>query len=207
MREPITEKQLQKIVAEVEELANRRNEELDRDQVKDILQELNLPPELLDDAMIQLQRREALVQENRRNRWLVGSIAGVLVVAIALGSFFITNRQQTLDAVTANQSRLTLSQDDGNSLTTFNRNTTPEISYRVTLQQAPLGERLGLRCDWIDPTGNIAHQNQYQTKPIDTPTWQTRCRYQLKASDLPGNWQVKIYLGDRVLSQNTFVVK
>ena len=60
MEPRLTENQLQQVVAEVQQLAIRRESELDATQVREILQELNLPPEFLEDAMIQLQRREAL---------------------------------------------------------------------------------------------------------------------------------------------------
>lgn len=207
MKERITEKQLEQIVAEVEDLANRRQAELDRHQVQEILQELNLPPELLDDAMIQLHRREALAQQTRRHRWIAGTIAGVLVLGIAVTGFLIYTEQQANNSVDVYQSRITFNQDDGSDVKTVSQKFTPEINYRVTLKDVPLGDRLPLKCDWVDPQGNLAHQNKYKTQVIDSSTWETHCRYQVKSSDLPGVWGVKMFLDNRLLSKSTFVVK
>lgn len=66
------------MVAEVERLSQRREAELDREQVKEILQELQLPDELLDEALVQIKRREALAKQQKRN-WAIG-----LVVVVAL---------------------------------------------------------------------------------------------------------------------------
>jgi len=60
MNTKLTDEQLGELVAEVERLSDRRQGELDRKQVEDILQELNLPTDLLDEALVQLRRREAL---------------------------------------------------------------------------------------------------------------------------------------------------
>ena len=58
MSDRLTDEQLGKIVAEASRLSQQN--ELDTEQVKQVLTELNLSPDLLDDAMVQLQRREAL---------------------------------------------------------------------------------------------------------------------------------------------------
>jgi hypothetical protein len=59
MDQKLSQKQLEQIVAGVQQLSLRQEAELDRDQVREILRELNLPPELLEEAMVQLSRREA----------------------------------------------------------------------------------------------------------------------------------------------------
>ncbi|CCQ62957.1 hypothetical protein [Crocosphaera watsonii] len=58
----ITPDQLEKIIAEVERLS-KQNEDLDRQDVEEILQTLNLSPDLLDEAINQVNRREALKRE------------------------------------------------------------------------------------------------------------------------------------------------
>lgn len=68
MTQRLTQEQLSQIVTEVEGLQVRREAELDQQQIREILQELNLPPELLDEALIQLNRRQALEVQQRRNR-------------------------------------------------------------------------------------------------------------------------------------------
>jgi len=77
MNTRLTQEQLGELVAEVERLSDRRQAELDRQQVEEILQELNLPTDLLDEALVQLRRREALDVQQRRHRWILGGVAVV----------------------------------------------------------------------------------------------------------------------------------
>ena len=84
MTDRLTQEHLGQVIAEIEQLQQRRDAELEPEQVKQILQELNLPPELLDEALIQLRRRQALKEQQRRNRWITFGVVAALVVAIAL---------------------------------------------------------------------------------------------------------------------------
>jgi len=104
MENRLTLQQLTKLVGEVERLSQRQQDELDRDQVQDILRELNLSPELLDEAMIQLQRKEALVVQQRRQRWIIGGAIASLVVAIAAVTVFMQQKNQALTRVAVQQS-------------------------------------------------------------------------------------------------------
>ncbi len=207
MKERITPEQLTKIVAEVERLSNQRDKEIERQQVKEILEELNLPVDLLDEAMIQLQRKETLAIQKKRNLLISLGVAVVIIGTIITTSIFLQNRQASLANIVAYQSFLTLSQNQGENLTIIERGQSPEIYYRVTLKQVPLGQKLSLKCDWLDPLGNIAHQNKYQTRTIDKEVWNTFCRYQFTSNSLEGNWKVQMKLGDKVLSDTSFVVK
>lgn len=205
MNNRLTQEQLRKIVAEVGELDLQRQTELEADQVREILTELDLPPELLEDAMVQLRRREALVVQERRQRWIAGSALAILIAAIAGTGFWMWQGQQALNRVAAQQDRITLVQDDGNNLATVTRPT--EVMYRVILRDAPVGKTLSLRCDWLDPSGQVVKQVQYETRTITTPVWDTRCRYIIGAEAVPGNWMVKMWMDDRLLSDATFEVK
>ncbi|WP_373530398.1 hypothetical protein [Nostoc sp.] len=89
MTQRLTQEQLAQIVTEVGGLQVRRDAELDQQQVREILQELNLPPELLGEALIQLNRRQALEVQQRRNRWIASGVVAVVLVAIASTIFFI----------------------------------------------------------------------------------------------------------------------
>ena len=90
MENRLTQTQLTQIVAEVERLSNLRQSQLDSEEVKEILRELRLPPELLNEAsLIQLQRREALAQQQRRNRWIAGGLAATAAGAIAITGCYI----------------------------------------------------------------------------------------------------------------------
>ena len=84
MENNLTPNQLNQIIAEVEQLKQQREQELNSEQVKEILQELNLPPELLDEALIQVQRRQALAVEKKRKRWIATGIIVSIITAIAL---------------------------------------------------------------------------------------------------------------------------
>jgi hypothetical protein len=204
MEQRLTTQQLEQIVGEVGRLAYRQQAELDRSQVQEILQELNLPPELLDDAMIQVQRKEALVKEQKRNRGI--AIAGVSLIAIALigNSWLLQNQAAKLTKIYVTQDRITLVQN-GENLTKISKGT--EIAYRVTLSNAPIDQKLNLTCNWLDPQGQVSHINHYDTKNITTSIWNTTCRYQIPASANAGNWNVQILTGDRLLKQTSFEVK
>jgi hypothetical protein len=207
MEQRLTDAQLEKVVAEVQRLSQQTQAELAPEQVREILRELNLPPELLEEAMVQLDRREALVIEQNRDHWIIGGFVGLIALSV-IGFLVITQNQQQMTArVTAQRDRVTLNQDNGGNLNTVRRQDNGKIFYRITLSNAPVGQQLSLSCNWIDPSGEIVHQNRYQTKEITTPIWTTFCRHNL-GSEMPvGTWKVEAFLGDRRLSDATFEVK
>jgi hypothetical protein len=207
MEQRLTDAQLEKVVAEVQRLSERKQAELAPEEVREILRELNLPPEFLEEARVQLDRREALAIQQKRDRWIISGFVGLIFFSV-IGFVVITQNQQQMTArVMAQRDRVTLAQDNGGNLSTIRRQNSGEIFYRITLSDAPVGQRLSLSCNWIDPSGEIVHQNRYQTKEITTPIWNTFCRHQL-GSEMPvGTWKVEAFLGDRRLSDATFEVK
>lgn len=207
MEERLTPTQLSQIVAEVQQLSDRQQDELEAEQVREILRELNLAPEFLEDAMIQIRRREALAAQKQRNRWLLGGVAALITCVLVAGALTLRQRQQTLGRITAQQDRITLQQDDGGNLGTVVRQDNAELFYRVTLSDAPVGQQLSLSCNWSDPSGQIVRQNSYQTKKITTPVWNTFCRHTVGEDAATGPWTVEAFLGDRQLSEATFNVK
>lgn len=207
MNERLTQTQLAEVIAEIEQLSQRRDAELNREEVKEILQELNLSPDLLDDALVQINRKQALKVQQRRNRLITGGVVAVLVGGIALGTLFFQNRQQTFARISTSGNRITLSQDNGGNLTTIDRQISPKVYYRVTLNEAPVGEKLSLTCDWIDPSGKVVHQSRYQTREVDKSVWQTNCYYQLGTAMSAGNWKVQMSLDNRIISSTSFLVK
>ncbi|MEO6862269.1 MAG: DUF3859 domain-containing protein [Microcoleus sp.] len=207
MENRLTQAQLTQIVSEVQRLSNVRESELNSAEVTQILQELGLPTELLDEALIQLQRREALAQQERRNRWMAGGLAAVAVGAIAITGFFIQQSRQAIDRISVQQNRITSVQDDGGNLTVVSRQNNPEIFYRTTLKDAPIGKKLSLSCDWIDPSGQVVKQNSYQTREIDKSIWNTHCRYKIGTAATPGKWQVKMFVENRAIGSTSFQLK
>lgn len=207
MPEHLSQEQLAKLVAEVDRLALARQQTLDPEQVREILQELNLPTDLYEEATLQIQRREALAAQQRRYRRIaIAAIATILLVGLA-GFGLMQYQQQQLAQVSVQQARLTLAQADSASLTVVNRQTSPELWYRVVLQDAPVGQRLPLSCDWMNPSGQVVKQNRYDTQMVKTPVWPTHCRYQIPANGAPGQWTVEMKLRDRSLGKTPFQVK
>jgi hypothetical protein len=205
MEKRLTTQQLTQVVGEVERLANREQEELDRSEVQKILLELNLPPELLDDAMIQISRKEALVQQRQdRIRMIIASLLALAITGVGL-MLFVQNKAQTINKIGASSDRITSMSDQGQNLKVVNKGN--ELSYQVTLSDAPVGEKLVLNCNWLDPTGQVAHSNRFETKNITTPVWNTQCRYRLPLDATNGAWQVQIKAGDRLIKQAPFDVK
>ncbi len=202
----LTQEELAQIVTEVESLQTRREAELDQQQVKEILQEMNLPPELLDEAVVQLNRRQALSVQQRRNRWITSGVVALLALVSASTIFVMHQHNSALSRVSAQQDGITLAKNNSGNLKTISRQTNPEVFYRVTLKDAPLGKKLTLSCNWIDPNGQIVKQNSYQTREINTSVWNTQCRHTINSAATVGNWQVQMFLEGRQISDETFQV-
>lgn len=207
MNNRLSQEELAQIIAEVERLSQYRETELDQEQVKEILQELGLSPELLEDAVLQIRRKRALEEQQQRRRWIAIAIVAVVFAAIITTTLFIQKREQAYSRITTYQSRITLAQDNGENLSIIERQQTPQVYYRVTLSHAPIGEKLSLRCNWIDPTNKVAHQNRYSTRKLEQEVWTTYCYYQFNQGTTPGKWQVQMLLGNRILSSSSFRVQ
>jgi hypothetical protein len=207
MSDRLTESQLSQVVAEVQKLSDRRNQELDKAEIQKVLSELNLPPELYDEAIVQLQRRQALKNQQRQFRWLIGGAAAIVFSSIGGILFFQYQGQQKLDRITAQQSRMSLPRDDGSDRRSIGRQDTPEIYYRVTLKDAPIGEKLSLSCDWMNPSNQIIHQSRYETKEIKITDWNTACRLPIDRNMPTGTWKVRMVLGNRSIADAAFEVK
>ncbi len=207
MDKRLTDTQVQRLVAEVQRLSDRHQAELGVEEVQDILQQLNLSPEFLDDAIVQLKRQDALAVQQSRRRWLIAGVAGAVALGLASWLWLGNQQQQQLAQVVAQSDRITLSQDDGGNLSRIAPQAGgSELVYRLTLSDAPVGKQLALSCRWTGPDGQVVHQNQYRTKTITTPVWPTYCRYTVGPESPTGNWTVEAFVGDRQLSDATFTV-
>ncbi len=120
---------------------------------------------------------------------------------------FFNNKDATFDRVSAQQDRITTAQDNGGNLKVIERQSNSEVFYRVTLKDAPIGQRLNLACDWINPSGQVVKENRYQTQDITTSIWDTQCKYIINSGATPGNWKVQMSLNKRLLSDENFEVK
>ena len=222
MSNQLTESQVARVVAEVSRQAQLRElderEQLGREQVVQILEELRLPVELLDPAMRELERREAeaqvqaryeeaLTAKRRRRSWIVGSCVAALLVLILLVGVFVERQRRAFAGVAAVEpGRITRAVDDGGSLGTVARDGS-ELYYRVTLERVPVAENLSLKCNWIDPTGRVVKQNSWETRTTDKSVWATSCRCTLGTAAQSGTWRVEMLLNDRLLSRTDFRVE
>lgn len=205
MENRLTQAQLFQVVAELERLAQQREAELNQEQVKEILQELNLPGNLLEDALLQLRRREALARQQRKKQLIVAVVVALLGGAIATTTFLHHRYQQAIASVATIESRITLDRDNSR-LGQINRQTSPTVYYHVALKDAPVGNRLSLTCNWVNPSGEVVHQSNYQTRQIDRAVWTTYCYHQLSPSATMGTWEVRMFLEGRSLGSHKFVV-
>jgi hypothetical protein len=160
--------------------------------------------------MEQLNRREALERAQREARRkktrIILAMAAIVLAVIVLVSVSMWRHSEAEGRVTAGQARITHSVDDGGSLQSVTRDG-QEVFYRVMIRDAPAGESLSLTCNWIDPQGNLFHQNRYETRAIDKSAWPTFARCQIGLSAPKGRWKVELLLGDRVLSATSFEVE
>jgi hypothetical protein len=210
MEKRLSHDEVGKVVAELTRLAQQREDEerqtLDRQQVALVLKELSLPVDLLDDAMEQLKRREALEREQKRKKRIYIAVAAAVFAVILLISVSMWRSSAAYDRISADQSRITRTVDDGGNLEKVSR-AGDEVFFRVTLKDVPTGENLPLRCNWIDPGGNIFKQNSYSTQETTASVWPTQCKCQIGPSAPRGTWRVEMLLGDRTLSSTTFDVE
>ncbi|MBV6623227.1 MAG: DUF3859 domain-containing protein [Rivularia sp. (in: Bacteria)] len=207
MQKRLTTKQVSQIVAEVERLSQRRQSEVEVEELQQILQELNLPDDLLDEAVMQVYRKQALDKEKKRNSLIITGVLTVVVGAIAATFFMQQQHKSALENIDFSQSRVGFRRNDLTSLEEVERQNTPELFYNVTLQNAPVGKQVELGCNWLTPNREIAHKNSWKTKAITTEAWNTHCRYKLKEDDASGNWIVQMTLNDEAKASNKFFVK
>src|SRR5689334_11601191 len=113
----LNETELGQVVAELSRLAQERQDtqarELDRQQVNEVLKDLDLPADLLDRAMEQLQKRQELARQ-RRKRILL-SLLGAVVILVIIASIYLfsAHRSAVYSRVSADQARITRATDDG----------------------------------------------------------------------------------------------
>ena len=210
METSLTETQLGQVVEELSRLAQQREDEqrrtLDREQVVQVLKDLDLPVELLDEAMEQLRRREALAQQSRRKKWLLAGACALLLAVIATIFIIMYHRSAVFAQISAEPGRITRVADDGGNLEKVIRNG-EEVAYHVVLRDVPTNENLSLTCKWLDPSGRVFRENHYDTRLTDKSVWPTTCRCQLGSAAPPGTWRVEMSLDGRVLSTATFQVE
>ncbi len=207
MKSQLSEKQWSQVVAEVTRLAQEREDEQSRREITaQVLQELQLPTDLIDDALQQVQYRAALAKQRRQRIGM--SIAGVVLLLVIVMSLWTWSAQHSASfaRITAETGRVTKTVESGETLSAITRDG-QDVFYRVTLREVPLGEQLDLSCNWIDPTGKIFHQSRWETRDTNKAVWETQCRCRIGTDAPQGNWKVEMKLGERTLSSKEFKVE
>ncbi len=195
MKSQLSEKQWNQVVAEVTRLAQERDDEQSRRAITEqVLQELQLPTDLIDDALQQVRYQEALAQQRRQRLWLGLASAVLLLVLILSFWTWSSNRSASFARITADAGQVT--QVEGQ-----------EALYRVKLRDVPLGEKLEMSCNWFDPTGKIFHQSRWETRDTDKAVWETQCRCRIGTDAPKGTWKVEMKIGDRTLNASDFKVE
>ncbi len=207
MESQLSEKQWNQVVAEVTRLAqDREDEQSRRELTEQVLQELRLPTDLIDEALQQVRYREALVRQRRQRIWLgVGGLVLALIIFVSVWAWY-AQRTTSFAKITADAGRVTRTVDNGSNLATVTRDG-QDIFYRATLRDVPLGEKLNLSCDWLDPLGKIFSQSQWTTRDTTKQVWETHCRCRIGEAAAKGDWKVQMKLGDRIISTTDFKVE
>jgi hypothetical protein len=130
-----------------------------------------------------------------------------LILLVAGGWYLFGGRSEKLQTMSAAEGHVALGEGAAEPVTEIERSGNPEVYYHVVLKGVPLGWRLELGCEWIDPAGGAARHNIYETRIIHKSAWPTHCRQQFGPSAPAGQWQVHLMSGKRVLSTSSFILK
>jgi len=82
-----------------------------------------------------------------------------------------------------------------------------DVYLHVRLIDVPLGEPLGMECEWFDPAGVTVRNNRYRTRTVERDPWTTRCKHSFGSDAAHGSWRVHMTLGGRSLVETHFEVE
>jgi len=189
-------------VEEAARIQDREVSSLDHEQARDVLEELELPSALLEEARAAIQVRR-IEQRERANRVKLALLLGVILAA---GVAIFGVRGLLASRARANVSNIhAVLLVEGNPISgPLSRSARPEVSLETVLAHTPEGDSLDLTCDWRGPGGDLRYQNHWQTKGIDKQAWPTHCRHRFGAADPSGAWSVEMKLNDRTLVTERF---
>ena len=202
----LSQQDLQKIILQVSKLSEKKDQELDRQQVMQILDDLSLPSHLLDEAVAQISLRERKKKQGMKASLIALGLATVLGAG---GLFFFVSsnqKQEQLSNITVSSARISGPKDNGADAATVHPDGS-EIFLRLNLKNVPSNERLPMRADWIDPAGSIVKQNIWQTKLTTGSTWETHCRLLMPADAVNGKWKTRVFLSNKLLIEKDFQVE
>lgn len=204
MQDKLSEKELVRLVEVVSQLDEERKQMLDRNQLAQILRDLNMSDDLLDEAMVRLEQGKLTAQRKRKTISIAAVIAACVIAAAAALMFSTTSYNNQLAQITSSETRITSMSEANADLSAVPAGT--GVIANVTLQNVPQGARIPLHARWIQPDGTVYHESSWQTKPADKRTWQTHAKADIRPSAPKGDWSVQFVIGDRVVATKKFVV-
>jgi hypothetical protein len=135
-------------------------------------------------------------------------LGGAVILLLAMGAYqLFRERGEKLDHLSAANPRFATGAEPIEAMTEFERRSGPDVYYHVTLREVPLGGRLTLNCEWIDPAGHIARRNRYRTRFVYKATWPTHCHQRFSDQSVAGSWHVRLTMNGRVLSDSSFALR
>lgn len=203
----VDRERLPEVVAEVDRLAQRDRDVLDPKEARAILAEVGLPPELLEEAQLELRRRD---EEKARRRRLLGiGLAAALVIAGGATAWVVSTRGRdaALAQTTGARSTLVDERTPGKDVSSARRAETPTLRLEVELARAPRGAEIALACNWTGPGGTVQHQNTWKTKPVDRDPWPTHCRFTVPSNAETGQWRVKMTQDGREIATRDMAIE
>ena len=210
---PIPKKKLGPIIEELEQLEDEHGGDLHPDEVREVLRDLKVPDARLEQALQNIQAKEAKeaelakAKQTRTKVFAAGGVAVLVLAVIATGLWYShSQREVALSKITATDAQLSVANKPA-ATPVFLRSQNPEIQLDVVLHEAPTGDSLDMRCDWVSPTGQTAYESHYTTKKIDKTNWPTHCKNSFKQSAQPGAWLVRMKVSDRPVIEVPFTIE
>jgi hypothetical protein len=151
---------------------------------------------------------------NSNKTWLKHVRTAILVLAIPVVAIVLEIRlfeksaQLTQDLLKVNVSQIQLAMGSDQAPPTDEVIPGNGATYvRISLQGVPIGERLPMRAQWIQPDGSVYHEINWHTKETLSSICQTHGRSEIDPGAPAGVWQVRLYLGDRFVGNKPFYIK
>lgn len=201
----IAEKDMIRLVEEVSKLDNERRAQLDKTEVAKILNELSLPSDLLDEALLRLQRQKS---ERRTLKLILGAAITTALLGALLAFFVLSSSnavQQSYANVTATDAFF--SQNAEGSVPVPEVSTGQTVYAQVTLHNVPVNSKLPMHAKWYKPDGSILKESSWSTRETTSQNWNTHAKCVIPPDAPAGKWMVEFSLGGRSVISKIFVVK
>ncbi len=164
----LTDEEFEEVVEVIAKNEAHAGSGVSRDDAREVLRELDLPPDKLDDAAVLVrQRRDAAALEKSKKKRALLLGAGVLAVVLTAGvglGLWKQAQAAKVAGITAADPVLSVEAE--------------QLRLSAKLMSAPRGESVPMSCAWIGADGALLHENAWQTKPVSHDAWETHCVFQ-----------------------------